>query len=450
MAHFQYTKEQFEQICEQVLDLSKKKIDISHICVEISEGTELGIDVRNQNIETLEHSQSQNISITIYKGQKIGHASSGDFSKKSLESIIDAAFHIATYTSEDPNSGLPNQEDLATDIIDCDIYHPWDIETKDAIEIAKNMESALYENKGITNSEGCSVSTDSGHFILANSMGFMHGYQYSRHAVSASAIAGKNDKMQSDSWHSDKRCAKDLDDPVNVARIAAQRAVAKIGAKKISTRVCPIVFEAPIAKTLIRGMLAALTGSAQYQKNSFLLDSIGQRILPEFLSLYEDPFILKGISSSPFDEDGVKVNSSYIIKDGLIQQYLLNTYSAKKLNLPNNGHAGGNHNLHLEYNPTANGKIFTDLDALLKNMDTGLLVTDLMGQGLNITNGNYSKGASGFWIEKGIIAYPVEEITIAGNLKDMLQNIAGISIDEHVSSIINGSILLDNMTISGS
>ena len=350
------------------------------------------------------------------------------------------------------SSGLPNKEDLATDFFDCDLYHPWDIETSEAIQISKEMEEELYKHKDITNSDGCGFATDYGHFVMANTLGFMHGYSYSRHGLWASAIAGKDDKMQSDGWSSDKRCASMLDNHINIAKSAAKRAADKLNAQKLTTRQCPVIFEAPIARGLLSGMLSALGGRAQYQKNSFLLDSIGTQILPDFLSLYENPFVPKALSSTPFDDDGVKVHQRFVVKDGIIQDYFLGAYSARKLGRQNTGNAGGNHNLYLQANantPNYDDKVLPDLASLLKLMGTGLLVTDTMGQGFNITTGDYSKGASGFWVENGVIAYPVEEITIAGNLKDMLQNITAIGLDTYEASLNMGSILLDNMSIAG-
>ncbi|MFM2345185.1 MAG: metalloprotease PmbA [Pseudomonadota bacterium] len=452
MANFQYNQEQLKEICEQVLKISKQKSGVSNACVAISEDTSLSLNIRQNDIENLEHAQNQGIAVTIYNGSRSGHASSADFSTKAIESMVDAACNIAKYTNEDPFSGLPNQADIATEFFDCDLYHPANVETSEAIQICKEMEEELYKDKNVTNSDGCGFSTDYGHFVLANTLGFMHGYPYSRHSLWASAIAGKDDGMQSDGWSSDKRCYSSLDNHINIAKIAAKRASEKLNSQKLSTRQCPVIFEAPIARGILSGMLSALGGRSQYQKNSFLLDSIGTQILPDFLSLYENPFVKRALSSTPFDDEGVKVHQRFVVKDGIIQDYFLGSYSARKLNRQNTGHAGGNHNLYLqadENNPVYNNKVLPDLNSLLKYMGTGLLVTDTMGQGFNITTGDYSKGASGFWVENGVIAYPVEEITIAGNLKDMLKNIAAIGLDTYEASLNTGSILLEKMSIAG-
>ncbi len=452
MTKFQYSQEQLKEICGQVLDISKQKDGVTHADAAISEDITLSLSVRQNNIENLEHAQNQGIGVTIYNGHKVGHASSADFSLNAIHNMVEAAYNIAKYTNEDPYSGLPEPEDLATEFFDCDLYHPWSIETDKAIEISKEMEEELYKNKLITNSEGCGFGSDSGHFVMANTLGFMHGYQYTKHSLWASAIAGKDDGMQSDGWSSDKRCYLMLDNHLDIAKIAANRAAQKLNAQKLTTRQCPVIFESTIARKILSGMLSALGGRSQYQKNTFLLDSIGQKILPDFLSLYENPFVPNGLSSTPFDDDGAKVYQRYVVKDGIIQDYFLSAYSARKLGRKNTGHAGGNHNLYLQADKSIkdfDSKVLPNLAALLKTMGTGLLVTETMGQGFNITTGDYSKGASGFWVENGVIAYPVEEITIAGNLKNMLQNIVAISLDTYEASLNTGSILFENMSIAG-
>ncbi len=456
MTKFDYTNEQLKEVCQTILQLSKQKNGVSDACVSISEDNSLSVDVRQQNIETLEQSQSKAISLTIYKNQKVGHASSSDFSLVSLQNIVDAAYNIATYTSEDVYAGLPNQEDLAEEFFDCNLYNPWSIDADETIKLAIEMEHAVYDNKNIVNSDGCGVSTSNGHFMLANTLGFMDGYAHSSHQLWANAIAGKkndSNSMQSESWSSYKRCPQLLQNHKEIATIAASKASSKLNAKKLTTRTCPVIFEAPIAGGLIRAILSALSGSNQYQKNSFLLDSIGKQILPSYLTLHEDPFVLKGLASSAFDEDGVKTHAKNIINDGIIETYLLSTYTARKLKLPVTGHAGGSHNLYLKHNnpnnSDNNASFCIDLNTLMKKMGNGLLITDTMGQGLNIITGDYSKGASGFWIENGVIAYAVDEITIAGNMKTMLQNIVAIAADEYHGSLTTGSILLEQMTIAG-
>jgi PmbA protein len=458
MIKFEYSSDELKELCEYTLKTCLEKKGITNALVSISDNNSLSIDVRTQNIETLEQSQEQSISITVYKEQQVGYSSSSDFSISSINSIIDAAYHIATYTSVDKCAGLPNAQDLATneDMRECELYHPWDIDASQAIKIATEMEDAVYANDSIINSDGCGLSTNNGQFVMANTLGFMQGYAYSNHSIWANAIAGYKDdvdSMQSESWYSQKRCSKSLENYLSISKIAAERAKAKLNPQKISTRSCPVIFESTIASKLFGGLLAAISGNNQYQKNSFLLDSIGQQILPNYLSIYENPFLLKGMSSACFDSDGVRTKQTHIVKDGIIQTFILSTYSSRKLNMPVTGHAGGCHNLELQYNtePKYSEHICPDLNALMQKMGTGLLVTDTMGQGLNIVTGDYSKGASGFWVENGIILYPVNEITIAGNLKSMLQNIVAIANDIYEGgSILTGSILIDNMMIAGS
>ncbi len=454
MLNLQYSSDYFKQICADVIKISQNKLGVTQVLVDISESNELNVDVRNQNIETLEQAQTQNLNVTIFKGLRSGSASTCDLSMASINNVIDAAFRIASYTSEDEFSGLPNKEDLCEESVDCSLYHPWDIKTEQAIDIAKQMEQELYNNPKIVNSDGCSVTSVNNHFILANSLGFMNGYHYSSHYFGANAIASisKNDtnSMQTGDHSSLKRSASDLLSPLEVAKKAAKKAADKVGAKKISTRKSAVIFEYNIARELISIILQAISGVAQYKKHSFLLNSINQKILPDFLSISEDPFINKGIASNPFDNHGVKVHKANIIENGIIKQYLLSTYSARKLKLFNNGHAGGAHNICLDISQSVdNNKVHKDLSDMLKHMHTGLLVTEVFGQGLNIITGDYSKGASGFWVENGVIAYPVEEITIAGNLKNMLANIAAVAINAEVGRITTGPIMLESMMIAG-
>ncbi len=454
MANLQYNTQQFQEITERILNIAKNKADVSHACVQISEDQALDVSVRQNQIENVEHAHTQQVNISIYIKHKVGHASGSAFDDASLNNMIDAAYHIAKYTNEDVYAGLAEQDDLAlgNDLFDCDLNHPWHLNTAQAITLAKDMENIVYTYPHIHKSEGCGVGTHSGHFMLANTLGFCGGYPYSNHNLWANAIASKDGKMQSDSWSSNKRCPLLLETPQAVAHKAAKRAQDKLDARKLSTRKCPVIFEASIAAGILYPIFSALGGRAQYQKNSFLLDAVGTQILPRFLSLYENPFVKKGLSSGPFDDDGVKVNARFNVENGIIQHYFLSAYSARKLGLKNTGHAGGTHNIYLQSNAQhidATNKIFTDLDALLKHMHTGLLITDVMGQGVNITTGDYSKGASGFWVENGIIMHAVEEITIAGNIKDMLLNIQGVALDTYEGRMHTGSILLENMTVAG-
>jgi PmbA protein len=412
--------------------------------VDVSEGYGQSVSVRRQEVETIEYNRDKGLGVTVYLGQRRGHASSSDFSAAALRAAVDAALSIARFTAEDECAGLPEAKLLARRSIDLDLFHPWDISVESAIDLARNCEQAAFDvSPMIRNSEGASVSAQASHFVSANSLGFMGGFATSRHYISCSVIAGEGDEMQRDDWYATRRNAKDFPDVARIGDYAARRALARLGSRKLKTRKCPVIFEAPLAAGLVGSFVHAISGGSLYRKTSFLLGSLGKQIFPDFVQISERPHIRGGFASSPFDDDGVATRDREVVKDGVLQGYFLSTYSARKLGMQTTGNAGGSHNLLVQP-----GRL--DLKGLLGEMGTGLLVTELLGQGVNYVTGDYSRGAAGYWVEKGEIAYPVEEITVAGNLRDMLRGMVAIGNDiERRGSKQVGSILVERMTIAG-
>lgn len=447
---FSFKKETFEELTEFALKKAKS-LGATDCAADISESVGQSVSVRLGEIETIEHTRDKSFSVTVFVGQKRGNASSSDFSKEAITSAIEKALDIAKYTAADKFAGLPDRETLSFKHRDLDLYHPWKINAGKLIDKALTMEQAAMDYSAkIRNSDGANVSTEEGHFFAVNSRGFKGGYPYSRHSMSVSPIAqekrSRNSPMQRDFWYSSERNAKDLDKPKFIGKTAAERAVARLNAKQISTRNCPVIFEAPIASSLISHYVGAVSGSSLYRKSSFLLDSLGSQVWPKHITITEDPFLDGGHGSSPFDEEGVKVKARTVVKKGIVNGYFLSTYSGRKLGMPSTGNAGGTHNLELKSTRTVPG----GLQGLLAHMGTGLLVTELMGQGVNGVTGDYSRGAFGYWVENGVIVHPVEEITIAGNLKDMLANIVAVGDDAHWRGTKKtGSILIEQMKIAG-
>ena len=383
------------------------------------------------------------MSVTVYFGQQKGHASTSDLNQQAIYDTVAAACNIAKYTAQDAYCGLAEAGLMAKESLDLDLYHPWAISVEEAIAIAKTCEaSARAVDARITNSEGASVSTGESCFAYSNSHGFTGGYLSSRHGVSCSVIAEADDNMQRDYWYSTARAASDLDAAIAVGHKAGERTVRRLNSRKIKTCQVPVLFEAPLASGLISSLISAISGGSLYRKSSFLLDSLGKQIASPLLNISEDPHIKKGLASSPFDNEGVATHARQLVKDGVLQGYVLGSYSARKLGMQTTGNAGGNHNLIVQ----SSGQDFT---ALLKQMGTGLLVTELLGHGINMVTGDYSRGAAGFWVENGVILHPVEEITIASNMADMLKNIAAIGNDILVQGSKQvGSILIERMTVA--
>ena len=413
--------------------------------VEISTSLGQDVTVRLGEVETIEHTRDKGLGITVYIGQKRGNASTTDLSRDAIERTVQAALAIAKYTAADEFAGLPDADRLARPpFSDFGLYYPWKLAVDDAIELGKRMEAAAFAvDKRINNSEGASVSTYESDFIYANSAGFSGGYPTSRHSASCTMIAASKQGMQRDYWYAVARDEPGLESAESIGRRAGERTVARLDAKKIASCEVPVLFEAPVASGLIGSFVNAVSGSSLYRKSSFLQDSIGQTVFSPLVTIREDPAIPGGLASGPFDAEGVTTVARDVVKDGVVQGYFLATYSGRKLGMQSTGNAGGNHNLVV---------VPGDLDfaGLVKKMDRGLVVTELMGQGVNNVTGDYSRGAAGFWVENGEIAYPVEEITIAGNMKQMFKDITAIGKDElALGSKRVGSILIERMSIAG-
>ena len=440
---FSYTLDQLKTMAQEVLQLARTA-GASAADAEISLGFGQNVSVRMDEVETIEYNRDKSLSVSVYFGQRRGNASTSDLSPQALQDTVQAACSIARHTAEDPFCGLVDPAALAKNPRDLDLYHPWNISVEEAIELARTCEqAALSLDARLNNSEGASVSAHEGLFAYANSHGFCGGYPSSRHALSCSVIAEQDDMMQRDYWYSTARAATDLDSAEAVGRKAGERTVRRLGARQISTRQTPVLFEPNLASGLISHFVSAISGGNLYRKSSFLLDCLGQQVFAPVVQISELPHLPKALASSPFDHEGVATHDRELVGNGVLQGYVLSSYSARKLGMPTTGNAGGNHNLIVR-----SGEY--DFSGLLKLMNTGLVVTELLGHGLNLVTGDYSRGAAGFWVESGEIQYPVEEITIAGNLKDMFRGIAAIGNDVLIQGSKQcGSILIDNMTVAG-
>ena len=448
---FAYRLDQFQQIVEDTLSLSKK-MGASDAGAEVSEGVGLSVSVRKGELENVERNRDKSLGVSVYLGQRRGNASTSDFSAAALKQTVQAAYDIARFTAEDPAAGLPEGDDLASvqdAARELDLFHPWAIDAAAAAELAQRCEdAAMRTHKLITNSEGAGVSAQQAHFWAGNSRGFRGGYASSRHYLSVSPIAGKGKHMQRDGWYTSMRDASDLASPEAVGRYAAERALSRLKSRSVATAEVPVLFENTVAAGLLGAYVQATSGGALYRKTSFLVDSLGKRVMPEHIDIVEDPHLLKGKGSAPFDDEGVRTKARQVVKGGMVQGYFLSTYSARKLGMKTTGHAGGSQNLTMSSRLTQPGD---NLDAMLRKLGRGLFVTELMGQGVNYVTGDYSRGAAGFWVEGGRIVHPVHEITIAGNLKDMFKDIVAIGADVYNSgSKAVGSVLLGRMKLAGS
>jgi PmbA protein len=442
-AAFSYPFATLQQLAADVLAHAKAK-GASACEVDVSEGFGQSVAVRCDEVETIEFNRDKGIGITVYDGQRKGYASTSDFSPQALRETVEAAIAIARFTAEDDCAGLADAALMAVDCPDLDLFHPWALGVDEAIALARRSEQAAFAASPlVSNSEGASVSTQQAHFVAANSHGFMGGYPTSRHYISCSVIAGEQDAMQRDDWYTTRRSAAELDDPESVGRTAAERAVARLGGRKVKTGEFPVLFEAPLAAGLLASLVHAASGGALYRKSSFLVDHLGRQIMPDFVNIVERPHIPRGLGSAAFDSDGVATADRDVVRGGVLEGYFLSAYSARKLGMQTTANAGGSHNLIIT--PGEH-----DRAGLLALMGRGLLVTELLGHGINYVTGDYSRGAAGYWVENGRIAYPVEEITIAGNLKAMLAGIVAVGSDVLVrGSKQTGSILVDRMTVAG-
>jgi PmbA protein len=442
-ARFSHTPDALRELAQDLINYAKQQ-GASAAAAEVSDGFGQSVSVRQGETETIEYNRDKGLSISVYIGQRRGNASTSDFSPQAVRDAVDAALNIARFTAQDDCAGLPDVQMLAREFPELDLYHPWELDVEQAISLAKTCEQAAFDtDKRINNSEGATVNVHEAHFVFANSLGFMGGFPTSRHSVSCAVLAGKGDAMQRDYWYGDARNAAEILSAKEIGRIAAERTVRRLKARQMPTMQCPVLFEAPVAASLIGHFVGAVSGGSLYRKSSFLLDRLGTAVFSPLMNIEDVPLIPRGLASSPFDDEGVNVQRRTIVENGILNGYFLSTYSARKLGMTSTGNAGGTHNLLVK-----SGEL--DLNGLLRKMDKGLLVTELLGHGINPVTGDYSRGAAGFWVEHGQIQYPVEEITIAGNLKDIFQSIVAIGNDVLIQGSRQcGSILVEKMSIAG-
>jgi PmbA protein len=447
---FSYSRADFEELVDSALEHARR-LGATDAGAEASEGCGLSVSVRKGELETVERNRDKSLGITVYVGKQRGNASTSDFSRPAIERTVQAAYDIARFTAQDPVAGLPELEDVAPQEAqpDLDLFHPWAIDSEQAAELALRCERSAFDtDRRITNSEGAGVSAQQSHFFSAHTHGFRGGYASSRHSISVAPIAGRGEGMQRDAWYSSMRSAAELASPEAVGRYAAERALSRLKSRKIATRECPVLFESPLAAGLLGGYVQATSGGSLYRKSTFLLDSLGKQVFADHLDVAEDPFVPRGKGSAAFDEEGVRTRARKVVDAGRVEGYFLSSYSARKLGMKTTGNAGGSHNLSLTSRRTQPGD---DLVEMLRKLGTGLFVIELMGQGVNYVTGDYSRGASGFWVENGEIAYPVQEITIAGNLRDMFMGIEAVGADVYnYGAKTVGSVLVNRMKVAGS
>jgi PmbA protein len=437
-------QQDLESIIERALEEARAR-GASQAEAAVSQDTGLSVGVRLGEVETLEHQRDRSMGITVYFGKRKGSASTADFSLDAVRATVAKACSIARFTAEDVCSGLADAALMTRAPSDLDLAHPWNVTADRAIEIAKSSEAAALKfDPRINNSEGASVATHQGLHVYGNTHGFIGGYPTTSHTLSCVVLAGTGEDMQRDYWYSSSRDWRDLEPAEAVGRESARRTIARLGPRKLSTRRAPVLFVPELARGLIGHFIGAIRGSSQYRQSSFLLNSAGQQVFPGGFSIAERPHIPKAMGSAPFDDEGVATRDRELIADGILTGYILSSYSARKLGMQTTGNAGGAHNLVVAPN-LAGG-----LDALLSGLGTGLMVTELMGQGVNMVTGDYSRGAAGFWVENGSLQYPVAEITIAGNLRNMLKGVVAVGDDVDTRGGTRvGSVLLEEMTIAG-
>ncbi len=448
---FSYSRTTFEELVDAAL-AHARKLGASDAGAEASEGCGLSVSVRKGELENVERNRDKSLGVTVYIGQRRGNASTSDFSPRALRQTVQAAYDIARFTAEDSAAGLPDPEDLATpDVVaqDLDLFHPWALDADTAAVLARRCEDAAFAtHPRIANSEGAGVSAQQAHFWAGNTRGFRGGYASSRHSLSVAPIAHWGRDMQRDAWYSSMRDPLELASPEAVGRYAAERALARLKARKVATCEVPVLFENTLAAGLLGALVQALSGGALYRRASFLLDSIGQPVLADHLDVDEDPLLPRGKASAAFDDEGVRTHRRRVVEAGTVQGYFLSSYSARKLGLRSTGHAGGAQNLTLSSRRTRPGD---HLEQMLRTLGRGLFVTELMGQGVNMVTGDYSRGAAGYWVEDGRIQFPVHEVTIAGNLREMLRGIAAVGADRYTAGgKTTGSVLVERMKLAGS
>ena len=413
--------------------------------VSVSQG--LSVSVRLGEVDTVEYQRDRGLGVTVYFGKRKGGASTADLTPAAVRETVAKACAIARYTAEDPYGGLVEPEALAREIPDLDLDHPWELTPEAAIELARSCEAqGLAVDPRVSNSEGAGVSSQRHTGVYGNSLGFLAGYSSTSHSISCTLIAQAGDDMQRDYWWSVARDPAELEAVATIGRVAGERALARLGAQRLTTRRAPVAYSPEMARGLMRHFIGAISGPSQYRKSSFLLNAAGEQVFPQFMSMQERPHIPRGLASSPFDQEGAATHDRDLVRAGVLEGYVLGSYSARRLGLKTTGNAGGIHNLLVT---TAQGGL--DREALLARLDTGLVVTELMGQGVNGVTGDYSRGASGFWVENGKIACPVQEITIAGNLRDMLLGIEAVGADAYnYGAKTTGSLLVNRMKVAGS
>ena len=413
--------------------------------VGVTKVSGLSVSTRLQEIENVEFTNDGALGISVYLGQQKGNASTSDLSEEAIKNTVEAALAIAKYTSPDDCTGLADKELMAFEAPDLALYHGASVDVEQATKLALEAEKAALEyDEKIVNSNGASFNSHTGVRVYGNTHGMLQSYLSSRYSLSCSVIGGELDQLENDYEYTVSREFDALSSADWVGQNCAKKVIARLNPQKLTTREVPVIFLNDVATGLISHLTGAISGGSLYRKSSFLLDHLGKQVLPDWFQISERPHLLKRLASTPFDSEGVRTQDLEIIQDGVLQTYLLTSYSGRKIGMQSTGHAGGIHNWLVKPNLTGG------LTALLRQMGTGLLVTDVMGQGVNIVTGDYSRGAAGFWVENGEIQYPVAEITIAGQLQDMLKNIVAVADDvEHRSNIQTGSILLDKMKISG-
>ena len=413
---------------------------------EVGASSDAGLSttVRMGEVDTVEFNKDQGFGITVYFGQRKGSASTSDDTPEAIRDTVRAACDIARYTSEDKCAGLANADQMATQFPDLDLYHPWGISAEEAIERARECEDAARAvSSKITNSDGATVNSHQGCRVYGNSHGFIGPHRSSRQSVSCVMIAQQGEEMQRDYWYSVARDGNKLEGMPDIGRKAAERTLARLGSKKVPTSHVPVIFSAELAGGFVSHLMGAISGGSLYREASFLLDHLGKKIFPDWVNIYERPTLKGGMGSVAFDGDGLQTRDQSFITDGVLASYLLSTYSARKLGMTSTANAGGAHNLFIDSNAG-------DLDSLVKDMGTGLLITSLIGQGINMVTGDYSRGAGGFWVENGEIQFPVSEVTVAGNLKDMFMNLRSVGNDvDRRGNIQSGSLLVDGMMVAG-
>jgi PmbA protein len=447
----QYIQSDVSEISAPLLDVVEQALhdavsrggaSSAEVDASLSQGSSM--TVRLGEIETVEHNRDKSLSLTVYFGKKSGSASTSDMSAEAIKNTVDAACSIASLTAEDECGGLADAEQMATELPDLDLWYPWNPDSDTARDIAQECEEvARNTGDAISNSEGATVSSHEGVGVYANTHGFCGTRYGTRHSLSCSVIASSGEAMERDYWYSIARDRTELQTAAEVGRIAGQRTLNRLGSRKITTCQTPVIYEAQVASSLLSHLISAISGGSLYRKSSFLLDHKGKKIFPDHINISEQPHLLKAIGSAAFDNEGVATRQRSIVRNGVLMDYVLDSYSARKLGMQTTGNAGGVHNLVIEHGDK-------DLPALMKRMGKGLLVTELIGFGINNVTGDYSRGAAGFWVENGEIQYPVSEITVAGNLRDMFRSFVEIGNDlDKRGNTITGSILIEQMTVAG-